>query len=134
MPFDSQFSLSLEIAKVFPVRQLVQAGAEELVSLVRALRKDGSDFLVKEDLANVFGRGRIEPALEPDFRKAVRVGTIKPLHADSSISLDSGPGATIGRALKDRFYMSCIIQLSFLIWMHEETILAPALVESMLSR
>ncbi|KAI4180401.1 MAG: hypothetical protein L6R41_007260 [Letrouitia leprolyta] len=70
MPFDSQFSLSLEIAKVFPVRQLVQAGAEELVSLVRALRKDGSDFLVKEDLANVFGRGRIEPALEPDFRKA----------------------------------------------------------------
>ncbi|KAL8902631.1 MAG: hypothetical protein Q9207_004513 [Kuettlingeria erythrocarpa] len=134
MPFTSQFSLSLELAKVFPLGQVVQAGTEQIVGLVRALRKDGSDFLVEEDLANIFGRGRIEPSLEADFRKAVRVGSILPLHADSPISLDSGPGATVRRVLIDRFYMSCVMQLSFLMWMHEETSLAAALVESMLSR
>lgn len=134
MPSQSQSSLSFELAKVFPLRQIVQVGTEQIVSLVRALKKDGSDFLVEEDLANIFGRGRIEPSLEADFRKAVRIGSIQPLHADSPISLDSGPGATVGRALKDRFYMSCVIQLSFLMWTHEETSLAAALVESMLSR
>ncbi|KAL8752945.1 MAG: hypothetical protein Q9184_005570 [Pyrenodesmia sp. 2 TL-2023] len=134
MSFQSQFSLSLELAKVFPVRQIVQIGTEQIVSLVRALRKDGSDFLVEEDLANIFGRGRIEPSLEADFRKVVRIGSIQPLHADSPIYLDSGPGATVRRALKDHFYMSSVIQLSFLMWIHEETSLAAALVESMLSR
>ncbi|KAL8795513.1 MAG: hypothetical protein Q9182_007525 [Xanthomendoza sp. 2 TL-2023] len=134
MPFETQFSLSLELAKIFPVRHIIQTGAEEIVSLVRALRKDGSDFLVEEDLANIFGRGRIEASLEADFRKAVRIGSIRPLHAGSLISLDSGPGATVCRALKDRFYLSSVIQLSFLVWMHEETTLAASLVESMLSR
>ncbi|KAL8992736.1 MAG: hypothetical protein Q9169_006879, partial [Polycauliona sp. 2 TL-2023] len=118
MTNETQFSLSLELAKIFPIGHIIKSGAEELVSLVRALRKDGSDFLVEEDLANIFGRGRIEPSLEADFRKAVRVGSIQPLHADSTISLDSGPGAT----------------LSFLMWFHEATTLAAALVESMLSR
>ena len=134
MPFQSQFSLSLELAKVLPVRQIVNAAAEQIIGLVRELKRDGSDFLVEEDLANIFGRGRIEPSLEEDFRKAVRIGSIQPLHADSPIALDSSPGATVRRALKDRFYMSSVIQLSFLIWMHEETTLAAALAEGMRSR
>ena len=134
MPFESQFSLSLELAKVLPVRQIVNIGTEQIISLVRALKRDGSDFLIEEDLANIFGRGRIEPSLEEDFRKVVRIGSIQPLYVDSPIVLDSNPGATVRRALKDRFYMSSVIQLSFLVWMHEETTLAAALAEGMLSR
>ena len=49
----------------------------------------------------------------------------------SQISFDAGPGATVRRALKDRFYISCVIQMSFLGWMHEETTLAATLVDNM---
>ena len=134
MPFQTQFSLSLELAKIFPVREALSTGAEHLVSLVRALKKEGSDFLVEEDLAVIFGRGKIEPQLEEDFRKVVRIGSVQPLYPDSLISLDAGPATTIRRALKDRFYMSCVIQLSFLTWMHEITSLSAALTEGMLNR
>ena len=134
MPFESQFSLSLELAKILPVREVVNAGAEKIISLVRALKREGSDFLIEEDLANIFGRGKIEPSLEDDFRRVVKIGSIQLLHVDCHIVLDSNPGATVRRALKDRFYMSSVIQLSFLTWMHEETTLAEALTESMRSR
>ena len=116
------------------MRGALTYGADQLLNLVRALRKDGSDFLVEEDLASIFGRGKIEPSLEKDFRDAVKTGSIQPLHAGSQISLDAGPGATVGRALKDRFYMSCVIQVSFLGWMHEETALAATLVDNMHTR
>ena len=134
MPFQSQFSLSLELAKVLPVRQIISTGTEQIIRLVRELKRDGSDFLIEEDLANIFGRGKIEPSLEEDFRKVVRIGTVQPLYVNSPIVLDSNPGATVRRALKDRFYMSSVIQLSFLMWMHEETTLAAALEEGMRSR
>ncbi|KAL8748142.1 MAG: hypothetical protein Q9184_007502, partial [Pyrenodesmia sp. 2 TL-2023] len=134
MPFPVQFSLSLELAKVFPIREALQSGVEQVVSLVRALKRTGSDFLVEKDLGEIFGRGKIKPSLEKAFRDVVKSGLSQPLHVDSSISLDTGPGATVLRALTDRFYMSSVIQLSFLTWMHEETTLASALVEIMLWR
>ncbi|KAI4133616.1 MAG: hypothetical protein LQ338_000128 [Usnochroma carphineum] len=134
MPFGTQLALSLELAQIFPIRETLNIGVKQLENLIRALKRNGSDFLVEEDLANVFGRGKIEPSLEKDFRDVVRIGSFQPLHADSAISLDAGPGATVRRALKDRFYMSSVIQLSFLAWMHEETTLAAVLVENMLWR
>ena len=136
MPLDTQLSLalSLEVAKVFPIREALSNGVGQLSKLVRALRRNGSDFLIEEDLADIFGRGKIEPSLEKDFRDIVRAGSVQSLHADSPIALDAGPGATVRRALKDRFYMASVIQLSFLVWMHEETTLAAALVENMLER
>ena len=134
MPFQTQLSLSLELAKVFPIREALQTGVEQVISLVRALKRNGSDFLVEKDLCDIFGRGRIEPSLEKHFRNVVKTGSSQPLHAGSSISLDAGPGATVQRALADHSYMSSVIQLSFLTWMHEESTLASALVEIMLWR
>ncbi|KAL8926241.1 MAG: hypothetical protein Q9172_001883 [Xanthocarpia lactea] len=134
MPFQTQLSLSLELAKIFPIREALQIGVEQLVSLVRALKRNGSDFLVGKDLCDIFGRGRIEPSLEKHFRNVVKTGSSQPLYADSSISLDAGPGATVLRALTDHSYMSSVIQLSFLTWMHEESTLASALMEIMLWR
>lgn len=69
----TQFNLSVELAKVFPVREAVAGSAESLVSLVRAMRRSGSDFLVEEDLAAIFGRGRIESSLESSFRNKSKV-------------------------------------------------------------
>ena len=134
MPFQTQLALSLELAKVFPIREALNNGVRQLAKLVRALKRHGSDFLVEEDLADIFGRGKIEPSLEKSFRDVVKAPLIESLYAESPISLDAGPGATVGRALKDPFYISCVIQLSFLVWMHEETTLAATLVENMLTR
>ncbi|KAL8658233.1 MAG: hypothetical protein Q9202_007610 [Teloschistes flavicans] len=134
MPIQTQVSLSIELAKAFPLREAVNSAVEQLVNLVRALKKNGSDFLVEADLADIFGRGKIEPSLEKDFREVVKTGTFRPLYADSPIVLDAGPGAAVRRAIRDSVYMSCVIQLSFLGWFHEETSLAETLVESMRTR
>jgi hypothetical protein len=73
MPFTTQFALSLELAKILPVRAAITYSAESLVKLVRALKRSGSDFLVEEDLATVFGRGKIEASLETNFRDVVKM-------------------------------------------------------------
>ena len=127
----SQFALSFELTKLPPVRAAISYSSDALISLVRALKKSGSDFLVEEDLAAIFGRGRIEPTLEESFRSVVKYTSTKPLHDNSVIFLDAGPGPTLGRALKDRYYMSSVIQLSFLGWMHEAASLATTLVNCM---
>ena len=75
-----------------------------------------------------------EPSLEDDFRGVVRNPSFTPIYPQSPIGLNAGPGPTMRPALKDRFYMSSVIQLSFLIWMHEETTLTTELVNSMRSR
>ena len=90
--------------------------------------------MVEEDLAAIFSRGKIVPSLENHFRDVVKVTSFTPLHAGSEIVLDGGPGATVCRALKDRHYMSAIIQLSFLGFIHETTGLAESLVDSMQKR
>ena len=64
----------------------------------------------------------------------VKDASFTPLYPDCPIHLDAIPGTTLGRALGNRYYLSYIIQLSFLGWMHEETTLAATLVESMLTR
>ena len=132
MPLSTRFTLSLELAKILPVRKALSSGGESIISFARALRRSGSDFLV-EDLAAIFGRGRIEPALEKRFRDSLKEVSFIPLHEGSQIVLDASPGPTVGRALKDRYYMASVIQLSFLVWMHEVTSLASALVECMRS-
>ena len=132
--FSTQFALSLELAKILPVRAAISYSAESLVNLVRKLKRSGSDFLVEEDLAAIFGRGKIEASLENNFRDVVKDALFTPLHAQSPIILDARPGATLSRALKDRNYMSKVIQLYFLCWIHEETTLATTLVESMRAR
>lgn len=134
MSVATQFNISLELSKILPLRSVITYTADSLVRLVRELRRSGSDFLVEEDLAAIFGRMRIERSLEDDFRRVVRNPSYSDLYTGSRIVLDAGPGPTLTRALQDRYYMSFVIQLSFLIWMHEETTLATALTESMRSR
>jgi hypothetical protein len=134
MPFSTQFSLSLELAKLIPVRSALTYTAESVISLARELRRSGSDILVEEDLEAIFGRARIVPSVETHFKDVVKIASFVPLHPGSEIILDAGPGATVRRALKDRYYLATVIQLSFLGWMHETTSLASVLVENMNQR
>jgi hypothetical protein len=131
MPLQGQFSLSLELANILPIKSALNYTVNSLIGLVRDLKRSGSDFLVEEDLVAIFGRGRIVPSFQASFREAIQVAFFMPLHPESEIILDAGPGATVRRALKDNYYMATVIQLSFLGWMHEATSLASVLVETM---
>ena len=134
MSLNSQFSLALELSSVFPIRPIVDAGITRLMQFARDLRKSGSDIVVEEDLASVFGRGNIDPDLEDKFKKSARLQAFVPLSHGSEIRLDSGPGPTIQRALKDRRYLATVMQLSLLAWMQSRSDLARMLSEAMKKR
>lgn len=135
MSFSAGFQLSAELTKIFPIKQLVYATGEMILQYARELRRSGSDIVVEEDLADIFGRGLIVPVLEDEFRRAVLKNvTITPLNTISNISLQAGPGPTVTRALKDRRYLSTVIQLSFLGWGHDRMTLASDLADCMLKR
>ena len=134
----SNFQLSLELTNIFPIgsiaRDLGGLAYQKIVSFARDLRKSGSDLLVEEDLASIFGRARIVADVEDQSKREVlRDAAIIPFHKDTSLALSVGPGPTVNRAItsKDRFYLSTIIQLSLLCWVHGRTSLATTLQESM---
>ncbi|KAF8243671.1 hypothetical protein K440DRAFT_468972, partial [Wilcoxina mikolae CBS 423.85] len=81
MPLNYAIQLSLELATVFPIRTAVEAAGAQIIQLARDLRKSGSDLVVEEDLAQIFGRGRIGQHLEVAFKDA---GIMKTLAACSS--------------------------------------------------
>ena len=139
----SNFQFSLELSNIFPigsiVRHLSGSAYEQIMSFARELRKSGSDLLVEEDLAAIFGRARITREVEDVFKKDVlRDTAIVPIHEDSnsSLVLSVGSGPTVNRAItsKDRFYISTVIQLSLLGWVHGRASLASAITESMRRR
>ena len=135
------FQLAIELSNVFPIKDVVRdaAGAafSKAVDFARELSLSGSDLLVEEDLAVIFGRGEINHALEIRFRKDILKDTkITSLHHGCEIEIDSRPGPTVNRALtsKGPYYLATVIQLSFLGWMHGRQALASALIECITKR
>ena len=63
MPGYIGFQLALDLSSIFPVRALADGTASKVMALARDLRKSGSDLVVEEDLAEVFGKGKISPLL-----------------------------------------------------------------------
>lgn len=64
MAFTNQFALTVELARLIPPIQwaLTKTG-NAIMDHARELRQSGSDIVVEEDLANIFGRCRISPRL-----------------------------------------------------------------------
>ena len=134
MPFSTGIQLSFELAKAFPIRQVVESAGSKVLKYARDLRVSGSDIVVEADLAEVFGRGKIVPQLEQDFRDVVVVQRITYLRDGCEISLDSGAGPTLLYALRNNQHFSTIIQLSFLGWTHDRSSLATAIDQAMAKR
>jgi hypothetical protein len=57
MPGYLGLQLSLELAQIVPIKDVIQSSAAGLWSLARNLRNSGSDISVERDLAEIFGRG-----------------------------------------------------------------------------
>ena len=79
---DASFQLSLELTKAFPVRETVQSAGALIIGFARKLKLSASDIIVEEDLAGIFGRGKIVPELESRFEKEI----LKKYHSHSSLS------------------------------------------------
>jgi hypothetical protein len=85
MPWSNQFAIALELTNVLLIAPAISSATAAAVRLARDLRKSGSDLLVEEDLAEVFGRNRIDDKLESSFRTAVKNST----HSRASSTLYS---------------------------------------------
>lgn len=59
MPFSSQFALSLEVTRLVPVPLVVNKVYEAIMNLARDLQNSGSNIVIEQDLADVFGRSKI---------------------------------------------------------------------------
>ena len=134
MAFSSQFSLSLELTRLLPLGGAVEAGGRALIQLARELQRSGSDIVVEEDLAEVFGRNRIEPHFESTFRTAVRDSSIVQLPRLLDIILEAGAGPTVRRSVNNRIYLSSVIQLSLLTFAHQLDSLAISLGKALAQR
>ncbi|MCJ1285368.1 hypothetical protein MMC26_004708 [Xylographa opegraphella] len=137
MSVSTQFQLGLELTKIFPIREVAGSVYNKVMNYARDLRKTGSDLVVEEDLAAIFGRGRLEASLELKFREEVlKDMDFIPIQHGSEIGVDTRPGPTLNRALreKDRYYLSAVVQLSLLGWFHKRADLAAALTECMRKR
>lgn len=122
----SQFALSLEVTRLVPLALAAgNSAAAAVMKLARDLQDSGSDLITEEDLAEVFGRSRIEPQLASSFKTVVVQARNTPVC--EGIILQSGPGPTVSRALGHPPYFSTVVQLSLLSWVHEKNSLAESI-------
>jgi hypothetical protein len=127
-------SLQVELTRFIPAALGAAAtGFRAALDLARDLKNSGSDIVVEEDLAALFGRNLIEPEIAENFSK-----TILPKGARYSIFSESipivlwnGPSATVNRALKNKEYFPMVIQISLLTAAHDVESLADGLSEAL---
>ncbi len=130
MPFSNQFALSVEVTRLVPLAlAAAYKSSEAVMSLARDLRKSGSDIVIEEDLAYMFGRCRIAQQLESSFRTITNTRISTPLA--EGLTLEGGPGPTVLRALKHSSYFATVVQLSLLCWVHEKVSLSEGLLHAL---
>ena len=129
MAFTNQFALSLELTKFVPGASLVNLAGRGLIHLMRELQNSGSDFITEGDLAEIFGRNRIESKFASTFRNAVKHSVIHQVANFAELVIEAGAGPTVRRSLNEPSYFSTIIQLSLLTWAHDLSTLAGSLAQ-----
>ena len=133
MPFQNQFSLSLELTRLLPLGTYADKATQAIVNFGRQLKNSGSDIITEDDLLLVFGRSKISATLESSFKMLVAESSSnRPLF--EGIILQAGPGPTVGRALRERPYFAMVIQLSLLSWSYDAGSLAIALADTLQKR
>src|SRR5881392_4225798 len=110
MPFSSQFSLSLELTRLIPLR--LRDGASAVVTeFLKAIIVSGSDLEAERRTMYVLGRNKIESNLERTFREVTQFTTKKSVFQKSlDIALEAGAGPTLQRALEEPEYLATVIQ------------------------
>src|SRR5271155_3097371 len=100
MPGYVGFQLAVELTNLIPKELAttgITTGITKLVNFARELRRSGSDIVVEEDLAEIFGRGRVSANLEKQFKAQVQIQRFTPLSHGSEVMLVEGTGPTMLR-------------------------------------
>ena len=103
------------------------------MSRARDLRHSGSDIVVEEDLASIFGRCRISLTLTSSF-KTVVTKSASNVPLVERITLQGGPGPTVIRAFQESPYFAMVVQLSLLVWTFHAGYLATAITDALHKR
>ncbi|KAL8894945.1 MAG: hypothetical protein Q9207_008358 [Kuettlingeria erythrocarpa] len=134
MAFTNQFALTVELTRLLPpIGWAANKTVNAIMSRARELRHSGSDIVVEEDLAGVFGRCTISPPLASSFKTLVAKSTSN-ISLLEGIVLQGGPGPTILRALQEPPYFAMVIQLSLLAWAFHTDYLATAIADALRKR
>ncbi|KAI4149226.1 MAG: hypothetical protein L6R39_002559 [Caloplaca ligustica] len=134
MAFTNQFALTLELTRLLPpIRWATSKAGSAIISRARDLRQSGSDIVVEEDLASVFGRCRISPTLASSFKTIVTKSSSN-VSLLEGIILQGGPGPTVARALQESPYFAMVVQLSFLVWAFPSIHMATAIADALRKR
>ncbi|KAI4124307.1 MAG: hypothetical protein LQ347_005788 [Umbilicaria vellea] len=133
MAFSNQFALSLELTRLLPISWATNKATEAFMSRARDLLHSGSDIVVEEDLANVFGRNKISPTLSSSFKNIVAKSNSN-VSLWEGITLQGGPGPTTLRALRETPYFAMVVQLSLLVWIFDIRYLATAIADALRER
>lgn len=134
MAFTNQFSLSLELTKLVPFGSLLSGASRGMLHLMRELKDSGSDIVTEADLAEVFGRNRIEEKFASTFRTAVKKSAIHKISDVAELVIEAGAGPTVRRSLGDSAYFSTVVQLSLLTYTHDLSHLARCLAKALEKR
>jgi hypothetical protein len=133
MAFQSQFSLSLELTRLLPVRSITDQAAQAFMNYARQLYHSGSDVIVEEDLVQIFGRSKISTTLGSSFKTVVAESTSS-ASLWEGIMLQAGPGPTVARSLRETPYFAMVVQLSLLTWSYEAAYVATGLADALQKR
>ena len=134
MVFSTQFALSLELARLLPaIGRATNSATDAIMRRARDLRHSGSDIVVEEDLANVFGRCRISLTLSSSFKTVITKSTAN-IPLVERITLQGGPGPTVIRAFQEPPYFAMVVQLSLLAWTFNGSYLATAIADALRNR
>ncbi|KAL8947809.1 MAG: hypothetical protein Q9222_005948 [Ikaeria aurantiellina] len=134
MAFTNQFASTVELTRLLPpIKWATSKAGKAIMSRARELRQSGSDIVVEEDLASVFGRCRVSTALTSSFKTLVTRSSSNASLIES-ITLQGGPGPTISRAFQEPPYFAMVVQLSLLTWTFNIHYLATAIADSLRDR
>ena len=134
MAFDNQFALTVELTRLLPpIRWAASKAGNAIMSRARELRHSGSDIVVEEDLANVFGRCIISTSLISSFKTIVAKSNSN-ISLLEGIVIQAGPGPTVIRALQEPPYFAMVVQLSLLVWTFHINYLATAIADALRKR
>ena len=126
--------VTLELSRISPFRDLASQAYNAIIDYARQARMSGSDIVVEEDLATIFGRVLVSSELEASYREVVKIQKFVPLYKGCEIRLDAGAGPIVQNALHYRAYMTTVIQLSLLTYFHNRIQLARMLSQAINTR
>lgn len=115
--FATQWALSLELTRLCP--QLLEVGGTVLKTVARKISASGSDVLVEDGLAEIFGRNKLDALFESSFKTSIKDKTERLLPGLVDIILEGGAGPTVERSLRHSEYLSSLAQLSLLTFVHD---------------